>query len=334
MKRFSHLLVLMAAMLLSLPAWGGVRGDADGSGVVDVDDLNAVINIMVRKAAWADFPAADVNANGVVDIDDLNIVVNVMLHKDFGGDPPVDFKEFTVKGVSFKMVLVEGGTFTMGATAEQGSVVLNHEKPAHEVTLDNFMIGQTEVTQALWVAVMGSNPSWFKGNSNRPVEQVSWTACQTFITRLNALTGEHFRLPTEAEWEYAAHGGKLSKGYTYAGSNSIREVAWYYDNTYALGGDNYNYGTHAVATKAPNELGLYDMSGNVWEWCSDFYGSTYYSSSPSANPLGPDTGTGQRRVGRGGGWAFDAQFCRVSCRACTPAYWRTALGLRLALSLP
>lgn len=224
---------------------------------------------------------------------------------------------FTVDGISFTMVYVPGGTFTMGATSEQGSDFWDDEKPTHSVTLSGYHIGQTEVTQALWKAVMGSNPSEFKGDS-RPVENVSWNDCQTFISRLNAKTGKNFRLPTEAEWEYAARGGH-SGGSKYAGSDNINNVAWYYDNS----GDE----THNVATKSPNSLGIYDMSGNVYEWCQDWYGD--YISSSQTNPKGPSSGVS--RVNRGGSWHLLAGHCRVSNRNyLTPSCGYFSLGLRLA----
>ena len=225
---------------------------------------------------------------------------------------------FSIGNVRFEMVRVEGGTFTMGATSEQGSDAYSDET-THQVTLSSYSIGKTEVTQALWQAVMGSNPSYFKG-SNLPVEEVSWEDCQTFIRKLNALTGKNFRLPTEAEWEYAARGGNKSRGDKYSGSNTLSNVAWYTDNSSAT--------THPVATKASNELGIYDMSGNVWEWCSDWYGS--YSSSSQYNPTGPNSGSD--RVYRGGGWFNLAWCCRVSYRYDgTPASRLSYLGLRLAL---
>ena len=218
------------------------------------------------------------------------------------------------------MVYVQGGTFTMGATDEQGSEAYDREKPAHNVTLSSYYIGKTEVTQELWQAVMGSNPSNFKGD-RKPVECVSWNDCQTFISKLNSLTGKNFRLPTEAEWEFAARGGIKSKGYKYSGSNTLADVAWYEDNS----GET----THDVGTKNPNELGLYDMSGNVEELCNDWYGN--YSSSPSNNPTGPSSGT--HRVFRGGSWCFEARVCRSSCRyVSTPDYRYFSLGLRLCLS--
>ncbi len=231
------------------------------------------------------------------------------------------YATYYVNGVSFNMVRVKGGTFTMGATAEQGGDADSVEKPAHQVTLSSFMMGQTEVTQELWQAVMGSNPSRWKG-PKLPVEQVSWDDCQEFVKKLNALTGQHFRLPTEAEWEYAARGGSKSQGYKYSGSNNLGDVAWYDDNSGRT--------THDVATKQPNELGIYDMSGNVWEWCQDWYGENYYSSSPSSNPQGPSSGS--RRVCRGGSWYSGAGDCRVAYRNRSCADGRGLnLGLRLAL---
>lgn len=229
------------------------------------------------------------------------------------------------------MVYVRGGTFTMGATAEQGNDAYDDEKPAHSVTVSSFMICRYEVTQAEWEAVMGSNPSYIKG-SDRPVECVSWKDCQKFIKKLNAASGYRFRLPTEAEWEYAARGGRFSRGYKYAGGSDIGSVAWYSENSYAKGENSPDYGTHDVGTKRPNELGIYDMSGNVLEWCSDWYGKEYYGSSPSGNPKGP--GTGSRRVCRGGGWyGSGAGDCRVAFRFdCGPGHRFNVLGLRLVLS--
>ena len=229
------------------------------------------------------------------------------------------FREFTVNGVTFKMIRVEGGTFQMGATNEQGSDAASAEMPVHSVSLSDYMIGETEVTQQLWKAVMGSNPSAFKGINN-PVEQVSWNDCKKFISKLNSLTGQHFRLPTEAEWEFAARGGNKSQHFKYSGSNSIDRVAWYDRNS--------DGETHPVGKKDANELGLYDMSGNVWEWCEDWYGD--YSSSPQTNPKGPNDGS--YRVNRGGSWNFSAGDCRVSGRGSnTPGDRYGSLGFRLAL---
>ena len=235
--------------------------------------------------------------------------------------PSSSVRTFTVEGVEFKMVAVKGGTFQMGATSEQQDTY-DDERPVHSVTLSDYYIGETEVTQALWQAVMGSNPSNFTGNSQRPVESVSWNDCQTFISRLNSKTGMNFRLPTEAEWEYAARGGNRSNKTQYSGSSNIDNVAWYDSNSGST--------THPVKGKSPNELGLYDMSGNVWEWCSDWYSSDYYSNSPRNNPQGPSSGS--RRVLRGGSWGSYAQRCRVACRDYGgPDGRRYNGGLRLAL---
>ena len=211
-----------------------------------------------------------------------------------------------------QIVFVQGGSFMMGSNNLD-------EKPIHKVTLSNFYIGKYQVTQAQWKAIMGNNPSYFKGNE-LPVEQVSWENVQEFIKKLNAKTGLKYRLPTEAEWEYAARGGKLSKGYKYSGSDNLDEVAWHDDNS--------GNKTHPVSQKKPNELGLFDMSGNVWEWCQDWYGSEYYKNSPEINPTGPATGS--YRVNRGGSWIFDADRCRVSRRGySTPGYSDISICFRL-----
>ena len=245
---------------------------------------------------------------------------------------------FTVNGVSFTMIRVDGGTFMMGATKAQDNNAHYSESPVHEVTLSTYMMGETEVTQALWQAVMGSNPSKFTGDPLRPVETVSWNDCQKFLKKLNKLTGKSFRLPTEAEWEYAARGGRKSKGFKYSGSNNLDEVAWYGQNS----GDKRLYGTilysgevasnnsmtHPVGKKSPNELGLYDMSGNVEEWCSDGYG--IYRSSAQTNPQGDPSGT--LRVSRGGSWNYNFPGCRSTFRDLhRPRYAFDNQGLRLAL---
>ena len=228
-------------------------------------------------------------------------------------------KTFYANGVSFEMVEVRGGTFRMGATSEQGSDAWDDEKPVHSVTLSGYYIGKTEVTQALWKAVMGSNPSYWKGD-NLPVECVNWNDCQEFIRKLNAITGQNFRLPTEAEWEFACRGGNNSRGYKYSGSNYIDNVAWYDGNS--------GKKTHPVATKLPNELGIYDMTGNVWEWCSDWKGK--YSSGAQIDPKGPYDGSS--RVDRGGSWFGNARSYRSSGRFCdSPGYRNNGQGLRLSL---
>ena len=226
-----------------------------------------------------------------------------------------DGLKITVDGVSFKMIKVEGGTFQMGSENGEDS-----EKPVHSVTLSDYYIGETEVTQKLWQAVMGSNPSCFEG-VYLPVEKVSWYDCQEFIDKLNQKTGRRFALPTEAQWEFAARGGNKSQGYEYSGSNNIDDVAWYLDNC--------SDKTHPVGTKMANELGLYDMTGNVWEWCSDWYG--HYSSSSQTDPTGPSTGS--YRVLRGGSWwYYDARSCRSTFRDFgDPDYRLSHRGFRLVL---
>lgn len=231
-------------------------------------------------------------------------------------DDNAEVKEYTVGGVSFKMIRVEAGTFRMGSTDGK-----DNEQPVHSVTISkDYYIGETEVTQELWTAVMGTNPSYFTSDSQLPVETVSWNDCQTFITKLNSLTGATFRLPTEAEWEFAARGGNKSQGYTYSGSNTIGNVAWYSGNSSSK--------THVVKTKSPNELGIYDMSGNVWEWCQDRYDS--YSSAAVTDPTGASSGS--IRMDRGGSWDFDATFCRCAYRGNSPlSNTSNGLGLRLAM---
>ena len=205
----------------------------------------------------------------------------------------------------------------MGGTSEQSGDRDSNEKPVHHVTLSGYYLGETEVTQALWEAVMGNNPSHHK-DSDCPVENVSWHDCQSFINKLKSLTGKDFRLPTEAEWEYAARGGR-SCGFKYSGSNTAGEVAWFDDNSRGE--------THPVKGKLPNELGIYDMSGNVWEWCQDWIGK--YKSVSQTNPLGPSSGS--KRVRRGGGWDSRAWNCRVSERnPSSPDRRNNFLGFRLA----
>ena len=216
-----------------------------------------------------------------------------------------------VNGIEYPMVNVCGGEFVMG----DGGIFSDNRR--HDVRVDDFAIGKYEVTQELWEAVMGDNPSRFKG-ARRPVECVSWYDCVVFIDKLNALTGASFRLPTEAEWEFAARGGNSSRGYKYSGSDSIGNVAWYYEN----GGNQ----THDVGLKSPNELGIYDMSGNVCEWCNDWYGR--YLSLYQTNPKGPSNGS--RRVVRGGSWYRYARCCRVSNRLnVAPGLRYSDIGLRL-----
>ena len=238
-----------------------------------------------------------------------------------------DYKE-TAFGINLDMVYVKGGGFKMGATAEQGDDALNREKPVRTVTLDSYHIGKYEVTQAQWEAVMGTNPSYFKGDDERPVESVSWNEAREFCRKLSEKTGKKYVLPTEAQWEYAARGGKKSKGYKYSGSNDVEEVAWYGGNSYSLGESHPDYGAHRVGTKKANELGIYDMSGNLWEWCSDWYASRY-DEKDTDNPQGPVNGSD--RVERGGSWTYYDRGCRVSVRGHAKSSYRGYhVGFRVA----
>ena len=250
-----------------------------------------------------------------------------------------DAVHFEVNGVGFDMIFVDGGTFTMGATLEQ-AFPLDNERPIHEVKLSDFYIGETEVTQELWNAVTGCPFSRFAGDPRLPVESISWEEAMAFVKILQKKTGAEFCLPTEAQWEYAARGGKSSQGYQFAGSDEASEVAWYGANlrpeenvcpdSIALG----VYVNHdiahpfPVAQKMPNELGIYDMSGNVAEWTADYYAP--YTEGRKKNPKGPSKGT--ERVFRGGCWYFGEWACRVAQRqGALPQSRYCNLGFRLAM---
>lgn len=218
-----------------------------------------------------------------------------------------------VKGVEYPMVHVAGGTYDMG------NDLFSDQRPVHSVTLDAFYMGKYEVTQALWTAVMGSNPSYNEGPTF-PVEKVTWEDCQLFIKKLNELVGMEFKLPTESQWEYAARGGNQSKGYEYSGSNLSGEIGW---NAANSGGE-----THPVGLMLPNELGIHDLSGNVMEWCSDYYG--HYPSEPQTNPAGAVSGA--TRVVRGGCWHNDPMFGKVDYRSQVPQTSQSSnLGFRIVL---
>ena len=226
----------------------------------------AMMLLMPLYSQADDYHFADVNHDGEVNLSDVNAVIDVILGNAVQPVQPTT-QTFIANGVPFTMVKVDGGIFTMGS-ADDDPDARPDERPAHRVQVSDYYIGQTEVTQELWDAVMGTQPSAFSGDK-KPVERVSWDDCKEFIRRLNTLTGKQFRFPTEAEWEFAARGGNKSQGYRYSGSNNVSDVAWW---GFEKGGNNVNYTTQPVAQLAPNELGLYDMSGNVFEWCSDWYG--------------------------------------------------------------
>ena len=284
--------------------------------VATAEISNNIILVTAHKAGPATITVTDTETS-------LTACIDVTVSEEEPPYTPVKTETFTVNGVSFNMVKVEGGTFMMGSEKEA------NEKPIHEVKLNSFAIGQTELTQELWEAVMGSLPPNISASNDniaglhRPVVYVSWYDCQEFITKLNTLTGRSFRLPTEAEWEFAARGGNLSQGYAYSGSNTFSEVGWFISSA--------KRNTYDVATKKPNELGIYDMSGNVWEWCQDWYGSDYYNYSPIENPMGPTNGA--ERIKRGGTWMISTSTYRVAFRDHnTPETKAEYTGLRLALS--
>ncbi len=286
--------------------------DAD-SGVfeITVQGQIGVIHIPREKAkAFKDnIKKAKVSAISQLDEDlEKNVVVNIEI---------IDPNDSTVYALEefpdvSEMVLVQGGTFKMGGEdGDYGQTAEDAEKPKHDVTISDFYIGKYEVTQEEWEEIMGSNPSNFK-LPNGPVENVSWDDAQEYINKINVKTGKHYRLPTEAEWEYVAIGGSLSGGYTFSGSNDADAVAWYESNSEGH--------THEVGQKQANELGIFDMSGNVSEWCSDWYSESYYKESPTQNPQGPNTGN--QRVLRGGSFSdsnsdynYSSNVLRSSCRS-------------------
>lgn len=269
-----------------------------------------------------------------ITLDDKNkLSINEKLTKIGAIQPPITTytapgsRTFIANGVAFEMIAIKGDTFTMGCTSEQVVEAGSDEKPSHSVTLSDYYIGKYEVTQELWRAVMGDEPTFNGGwtdeygrGDNYAAYRVNWKDVQEFIRKLNQMTGANFRLPTEAEWEYAARGGNKSKGYKYSGSDNIDDVAWYSENS--------GNKTHPVGQKVPNELGLYDMSGNVYEWCQDWFG--FYKSDELTNPIGPSKGSG--RVIRGGSWYSGAKRGRVSNRGISLAGSRNFdRGFRLVL---
>ena len=291
-----------------------INADVNNDGTVDYHDVNELTGALLKNDKR---PEYDVNKDGRVDIGDLADTIDASLNLT----PAWDGKT-TVNGVSFRMIPVKHGTFTMGSPATETGSGTN-ERPQHQVTITkDYWIGETQVTQDLWLLVMGNNPSANKAlYTQHPVENVSWVDCQAFIAKLNEITGKKFRLPTEAEWEFAARGGTLSKGFIFAGSNTPKDVAWYSSNS--------NGKTQPVATKQPNELGIYDMSGNVSEWVHDIYGA--YPATEQTDPTGP--ATGKFKVYRNGSFQDVAKECRNARRyPAETTYKQPFLGLRLAIN--
>lgn len=324
------LLILLAIFACNTAIYAQVDGDVNGDGIVTSADITVLYNFFLNNDS-SELVNGDVSGDGEITSADITYVYNILLGVPNIVNPPAPVAEYTVNGVTFKMIEVEGGTYMMGIDQYIGSAY-----PAHEVTLSTYWIGQTEVTQELWVAVMGSNPSYFNeyGNAEvhsdshsswdaginlqRPVDYVKYGDCLAFCAALSQLTGKTFRLPTEAEWEFAARGGNKSQGYEYAGSDSINDVAWYKNNLPSSTLWTDGWGTQTVATKAPNELGIYDMSGNVEEWCFDWF-ATYGTApvAPQTNPTGPETGT--QRVVRGG-------WCLTPSTGLLKVYYRNQQG--------
>jgi formylglycine-generating enzyme required for sulfatase activity/predicted Ser/Thr protein kinase len=315
-------------LVTSTPLGAEVRinGVVKGLTPYTQDQLAATnYTVELRKLGYIGSSSRVTVREGKVTLLDIDLVPELdQPHaKKYSNDP--------IQQLMDNMVLVQGGTFTMGCTREQGSDCYDDEKPTRRVTLNDYSIGRYEVTQAQWRAVMGSDPPelYNTGCDQCPVERVSWEDVQDFIRRLNSRTGGSYRLPTEAEWEYAARGGTRSQGFKYSGSNNIHEVAWYEGDAKKGNTHGSQKTTRPVGQKKANELGLYDMSGNVWEWCADWYGS--YPTGSQTNPRGPSSGSG--RVNRGGGWLGYPLRCRVSFRSSyTPTGRYLGLGFRLASS--
>ena len=290
MRKYFLPMMFVLALMSSLSMKSSPRsGDVNEDGMVNITDVTTLIDYLSGGQMDEDVSVSngDVNDDGLVNIADATVLIDYILLKQWIGVS----KTVTVNGVSFKMIFVDGGTFVMGS---KDTTLTSLHYPPHEVTLSSFYMGQTEVTQALWTAVMGSNPSNTKG-ADLPVENMTWADQVQFVAQLNAMTGLSFSIPTEAQWEFAARGGNLGCGYDYSGGNDLDEIAWYSGNS--------GRKTHPVATKKANELGLYDMTGNVYERVSDYYAP--YTTKPQTNPTGPatapDPSLGSSRLNRGGG---------------------------------
>ena len=263
----------------------------------------------------------------------LSILSNCLLSKDFvapdssiskpGRSQSESYSKealLVAESILKSMVLIPEGKYNMGCTADQGQNCSSDEHPVHSVSISSFYLSSVEVTQGWWMAIMRNNPAYNKRSEDFPVESVSYLDVSMFIDSLNKLSGLTYRLPTEAEWEYSARGGNKACSYLYSGSSDANEVAWTSNNSYSK--------SHVVRLKAANELGLFDMSGNVWEWVSDWYGK--YTSASQNDPRGPSSGI--ERVIRGGSWAGSPDFCRNSLRfRYLPEFKSSFIGFRLAL---
>ena len=318
-------MAVMLAVLAALPASSigmpeELLGDVNIDNRVNIVDVTTLIQYLLNDSApdsalWL----LDITGDGYFNISDVTALIDYLLTDEWkwpSPTPPMPENGwvFTVNGVSFAMIHVEGGTFMMGS-----NVLSENATPVHQVTLSSYWLGETEVTADLWYAVMGDYSMYVTSSGFQPAMKMSWDDCQVFIQKLNEITGMSFHLPSEAQWEFAARGGNLSQGYKYAGSDDINEVAWY--------GDNSNYLLKYVRTKAPNELGLYDMTGSVWEICQDHYRA--YENGPLIDPVYYWDPPGKIAV-RGGSYVFSAEYCTVSYRHVF-RHGETGGGMRLAL---
>lgn len=295
-----------------------IVGDVDNDGSVTIGDVTAMIDLLLSEETPNNLAAVDMNGDNDFAINDLTTLIDQLLDDTAGSITTGSSarREFLINCCHFNIIKVDGGTFMMGLEGDDLAT------PVHQVTLSDYHIGETEVTQALWTAVMHSNPSYNQSSDDRPVENMDWYACQEFVNKLSAMTGENFSLPTEAQWEFAARGGNKSLGYIYSGSNNLDEVAWYNSNS--------GNSTHPVAMKKANELGLYDMSGNVFEWCQDYLGN--YTSEAQIDPQGP--ATGDTRVCRGSAYLRYNNNNWFKCggrTGDTPTMAAQDSGLRLAI---